>query len=87
MSKNYSKINESDIKRRNIYLDHTKDRSKPTCIIHGPENSSYECKVLGEFGSKYAKSRPTKDRRQYPANRKKLKIHQEKNDILNTAVK
>ena len=57
---------------RKIYVDHTKDRSKPTKIIHGPGNSSDECKVLGDFGSKYAKIRPTEDRGNDATNRKKF---------------
>ena len=47
-------------------VDCMKGRSKLICIIHGPEHSSYECKVLGNFGFKYYKSRPTKDRRHEP---------------------
>ena len=31
-------------------------------IIHGPGHSSNECKVLVDFGAKYAKGKPTKDR-------------------------
>ena len=63
---------ESAGNRRKIYVDHTKDRSKPTQIIHGPGNSSDECKVLGDFGSKYAKIRPTEDRGNDVTNRKKF---------------
>ena len=48
------------------YVDHPKDRSKITCLIHGPGNSSYECDVLGDLGSKYYKISPTKDHRQDP---------------------
>ena len=73
-------------KRRKEYVDHTNDGSKNTCLIHGPGNLSDECRVLGKFGSKYYKSRPTKTSGQEPANRKKLNINQEKNDIVNNAV-
>ena len=34
--------------------------NKKICLIHDPRNSSDECKVLGEFGAKYAEGRPTK---------------------------
>ena len=43
-------------------------------------------KVLGDFGSKYARSRPTKDRGQDPANRNKFNSQQESNDIVNNTV-
>ena len=68
----YSKMRESARKRRNIYVEHTKDRSKPICIIHSPVHSSDECKVLGNFGFKYAKRRPTKDHGEDLANRNKF---------------
>ena len=48
-------------KRRKRYVDHPRGDFK-TCIMHGPGHSSVECKVLGDFGSKYVKIRPTKDR-------------------------
>ena len=48
------------------YVDYPKDIPKYSCIIHVPGNSSDECKVLGEFGSKYSKIMPTKDRMNYP---------------------
>ena len=51
----------SACKRRKQYVDRSKSESK-TCMIHGDEHSSDECKVLGEFGTKYAASYPTKDR-------------------------
>ena len=45
-------------------VDHLRDRSKLTCIKHGPVNSSYECKLLNCFGTKYSKYRPFKESRQ-----------------------
>ena len=66
LSNNYSDINKSSGKWRKGYVDHPKDRSKLTCIIHGPVNSSDKCKVLGEFGSRCAKLRPIKDHSQEP---------------------
>ena len=38
-------------------IDNSKDISKLICIIHGPRHKSDECKVLGDFGSKYSKIR------------------------------
>ena len=54
------------------YLDHPKDRSKLTCLIHGPGNSSDECNVLGDFGFKYSKIRTIKDYRQEPLYEKEI---------------
>ena len=68
------------------YLDHTKDRSKPICIIHGPGHSSDECKVLGDLGSKYAKSMTTKDRGRDLEKQNKFKGQQDNNAIFNHAV-
>ena len=65
------------------YLDHTKDRSKPIRIIHGPSHSSDECKVLGDLGSNYAKSSPTEDCGHDFANKKKLNRQQDNNAIVN----
>ena len=59
---------------------------KLTFLIHGPGNSSDKCKVLINFGSKYAKSRPNKELRQEPANKKKVGIQQENNYIVQHAV-
>ena len=47
-----------------------------TCLIHGPGNSSDECKVLGEFGDKYAKGKPKKDYGNRPIPRKKINRQQ-----------
>ena len=85
MSNTYSDISEISGKCRKRYVDYLNVKSKPTCLIRGSENASDECKVLGDFGSKYAGSRPTKDHGHYPANRKKFNKHQENNDIFNSA--
>ena len=53
-------MSEIDENQRKRYIDHPKDILKLTCLIHGPGNSSYKCKFLGDFGTKYAKDRPTK---------------------------
>ena len=52
------------------YVDHQKYRSKLTCLIHGPGNLTDECKVLGDFVSKYSKVRTTKDIGHEPASMK-----------------
>ena len=49
-------------------------------------HSSDECKVLGDFGSKYVKSRPTKDRLHDPVPRNKFNIQKQNNDIVNSAM-
>ena len=85
-SNTYYERSESAGKSRKKYIDNTKDIYKPTCVIHSPRNSSYECKVLGYFGSKYSKSRPAKDRGHNTATRKKFNWQQENNAIVNHAV-
>ena len=59
-------------KRRKRYVDRMRGQSQLTCIIHGPVHSSDECKVLGEFGSKYAKFSHTKDYSKAPEFKKSL---------------
>ena len=54
--------------------------------MHSPRNSSDECKVLGDFGTTYANSRPTKYRGRNPVPREKNKRQQENNAIVNNAV-
>ena len=68
-------MSDSSNNHSKIYVDHPKDVFKSTHLIHGPRHSPDECKVLGEFGSKYAKNRPTKDIGQDPENRKKMNGH------------
>ena len=65
-------MSESSGKLRKSYVYHPKDRSKLTCLIHGPGHSSDECKVLVDFGSKYSKSRPTKECGHDPTTNKNL---------------
>ena len=71
---------------RKSYVDHLKDGSRQYCLIHEPGHSSDECKVLGEFGSKYSKIRPTKYHRHDPAIKNKFKRHQENTGISNHAM-
>ena len=86
LSNNHSKISKSDVKHRNIYLDLPKDRPRTTCLIHAPGKFSDECKILGNFGYKYAKSRPTKDRGNDPTIINKFNRQKENNDIVNHEV-
>ena len=57
-----------------------------TCLIHGPGKPSEECKVLGDFGTKYANSRPTKEHGRSPVPKKKINRQQENNAIVDNAV-
>ena len=57
-----------------------------TCLIHGPGSSSEECKVIGDFGTKYATSRPTKDRGSNPIPKKCFNRQKENNSSVNNAV-
>ena len=66
---NLPKKGESAGKRRKRHVDSPMGKSK-ICLIRGPGNSSEEFKVLGYFGTKYANSRPTKDRESNPIPRK-----------------
>ena len=86
MSNTYSEIIESYGKQRKRYVYNPKDRSKPTCLVHVPGHSSEECKVLGDFGSNYAKGGPTKYRGQDTANKNKFNSQQENNFIVNSAI-
>ena len=65
------KKSESAGKRRKRHIDILTGKSK-TCLIHGPRHSSEERKVLGDFRTKYANRRPTKDHGSIPIPRKKL---------------
>ena len=71
MSTTYAYRIQSSGKHRKRYIDHTNDRPKLTCFIHGPGHSSDECKFLVEFGSKYSKIRYTKDCGNEPVSNKK----------------
>ena len=66
-------------------VDHPKDRSKINCLVHCPVYSSDECKVFVDFGSKYSKSGPSKERWQDPVAEKNT-IQQEKNAIVQHSV-
>ena len=77
---------ESSVKHRKRYVEYQKGKFKPTGLISGPGHSSDECKILVDFGSKYDKSRPAKDRRHNPANRNKFNSQQKINAINNCAV-
>ena len=71
-SNTYSNMSESSWKHRKRYVDHPKNIPKKTCLIHGPVNPSYECKVLGDFGYTYSKSCPTKYHGNYTSTKNKV---------------
>ena len=75
-------MSKSNCSSRKRYVYHPEHISKHTYLIHVPGYSSDECKVLGEIGSKYPKSRPTKDRENYPATKNKYIRQQEKMLLL-----
>ena len=79
-------MNESAGKCRKRYVYHPKDIYKLTCIINRPGNKPDKFKVLGDFGFKYSKIRPTKDRGQEPAKTKIFNRNQENNAIVQHAV-
>ena len=72
-------------KRKKQYVDCPMGKSK-TCLINGPRHSSDKCKVLGDFGAKYAKGNPTKDHGNHPIPREKLTGSWKKNAIINNVV-
>ena len=82
---NFYEKGESAGKRRKRHVDIPTGKSK-TCLIHGPGNSSEECKVLGDFVTKYANSRPTKEYGKIPLPRKKVNKQQENNAIVKNEV-
>ena len=85
-SNTYSKISERYGNHRKSYVDHSKNRSKLTCLTHGPGHSLDGCKVLEDFGSKYSKSIPTKYRGNEPASNEKFNRQQDNNSIVQHAV-
>ena len=82
MTTTYSKTIESAGKRRKRYVDHPKGTLKLTCIINGPGYSSNKCNVLGDFGTKYNKEKPTKYHMQEHSTKKSFGRHQDKNTIV-----
>ena len=79
-------MSESAGKRRKRNVDHLKGTPKPTCLIHAPGHSSDEYKVLGDFGSKYDKSWPTKDFGHDPVKINKFNRQKDNNAIVNSEV-
>ena len=79
-------MSEGAVKLRKINVDHTKDISKYTCLIHGPGHLSDEFKFLGDFSSKYSKIRSNNDYVRVPGTGSKFYIQQENNYIVNHAV-
>ena len=84
-SHTYSKISESVGKRRKRYVYICKVKLK-TSLIHSPAHSSDEFKVLGDFSSKYAKTRHANNLGHNPANRNKYTRQKYNNTIVNSAV-
>ena len=75
-------MSERNGKRRKRHVDHPKDIFNHNDLVHDPGNSSYKCKVLGYFGSKYSKSRSTKDCGYETAIENKFSKHQDNNAIF-----
>ena len=86
MSNTYSGTSESSDKRRKRYVYHLKGKYKPTCLLLGPGHSSDKYKVLGDFGSNYAKIRHTSNRGHNHENSNKYTRQQYNNTIVNSAV-
>ena len=76
-------MSKSSDNHRKTYVDYSAGMSK-TCLIHGPGNSSDECKILGDFGCKYVKSIPTKDRGHDTVPGNKFNRQKEHNSIFNS---
>ena len=74
LSNTYSYMSDISGKHRKRYVDHPKGRYKLTCLINCPRHSSDQFKVLGDFSSKYSKSRPTKDLGREPTTKGKCDI-------------
>ena len=84
LSNTYSEMSESDGKCRKIYVDYPKGKSKPTCLIHVSRHSLDKYKVLGDFSSKYAKTRHVNNLGHNPANRNKYTRQKYNNTIVKT---
>ena len=55
-----------------MYVDHPRDGSKLTFLIHASGHSSDEYNVLNDFGPKYAKESPLNEIMKDPVSSKKL---------------
>ena len=77
-------MTESAGKRIKRYIDYPE--GKPTCLINGLKHSLDECKVLRDFGYKYVKIKPNKDRGHDPVQGKKFNKQQENIAIINRAL-
>ena len=85
-SNTYSEMSESTGNHVKMYVDHPKDRSKLTCIIHIPGHSSDEFKVFGAFGFKYSKIRLPQEQGQLTKKMNKSNINQDNNAMVQHAV-
>ena len=73
-------------KRKQNYSDHLRYKSKINCLIHSPGHLSDECKVLNDFGDKYAKGRDFGEHRKGPISNKTFGKKQEINYIIQNEV-
>ena len=67
-------------------VDHSKDLSKHTFLIHDSGHLSDECKVLGDIGYKYSKVRRTKDQVHDLVTRNKFNMQKNNTAIVNHAL-
>ena len=58
-------MGESAGKHRKRCVDRLSGESK-TCLVHVTGHSDDECKVLGDFGTNYAKGKPNRDCGNHP---------------------
>ena len=72
-------------KIRKRYVDCPTGESK-TFLIHNPQHSSDECKVLGDFGAKCDKGKHTTEHRIHPTSGEKINRNKENNAIVNNMV-
>ena len=86
LSTTYYEMSNISVNHRKFYVDYPKDIFKLTFIIHGPRYPSDKCKVLGDVGSEYAKSRTTKDRMHESATKKVFGRQKENNTIVQHTV-
>ena len=79
-------MSESNGNPRKSYVYHPNYIFNHTCLTHSPGHSSDECKVLGDFGSKYSIIMHAEDRGHDPITKNKFNRQQQNNDIVNHAL-
>ena len=85
-SKSYSEVVNHSGNLNQRYVDHSIDKSKLTCLIHGNFHSSELCKFLNDFGARYDARSTFKERRQEPTSPKMYKKNHDVNAIIQHAV-